>query len=209
MTSLTPLKSTPRLMTSVQIKHHTSPLANRATTSSRSAGDRSAWIASALMPSRTSSLASSLARVTDWTKMRTGGVKVPPEMRSRSDRSLWSSVLTNRSDWSIVDVAASLQSERARRESASRAVAEESARGSSARGRKGDALVPDDGAHHAASRSSHDALGELLDRARHGRAEHALAHLAVARDVAPLVARGEDLVRLLEKVELEQLVGLV
>lgn len=109
MTSLTPLKSTPRAITSVQIKHHTFPSANLLTTSSRSLALRSAWIASALIPSNTSSFASSFARWIDWTKIRTGGVNWPEVMRERRERSLWSSRLTKRRLWSIVVVAASLQ----------------------------------------------------------------------------------------------------
>lgn len=109
MTSLTPLKSTPLPITSVQIKHQILPSANPLTTSSRSSGVRSAWMQSALTPSKRSSVASSFARRIDWTKMRTGGVNEPSVMRVRSERSLWSSVPTNWRDWAMVSVAASLR----------------------------------------------------------------------------------------------------
>lgn len=62
--------------------------------------------------------------------------------------------------------------------------------------------MPDDGADQADSPAAHDGLGELLAAAGHRGTEHALPQFGVR-------ASRDDLVRLLDKVELEQLVCLV
>lgn len=62
--------------------------------------------------------------------------------------------------------------------------------------------MTDDSTNSTNSSSTHDRLGHLLDTARHRRRKHALAKIGMS-------ASGDDLVRLLDKVELEQLVGFV
>lgn len=76
------------------------------------------------------------------------------------------------------------------------------------------ALMPDDGADHSRPRSSHDSFRQFFHRRRHRRAKHPLPHLnffssSSSELLAAALAGGEDLVRLFEKVELEQLVGFV
>lgn len=65
-----------------------------------------------------------------------------------------------------------------------------------------DSLVTDDSSDGSHSSAAHHGLGHLLHAGRHRRREHSLAKIRVG-------AGGDDLVRLLHKVELEQLVGLV
>lgn len=64
------------------------------------------------------------------------------------------------------------------------------------------ALVSDDRANEPDSGSAHDALRHLLDPARHRRGEHGFAKIWTCTG-------GEDVVRLLDKVELEELVRFV
>lgn len=78
----------------------------------------------------------------------------------------------------------------------------ESALETSIDARQVNSLVTDDSTDSSDSSSTHDRLGHLLNTAGHRRREHALAKVGVR-------ASGDDLVGLLHKVELEQLVGLV
>lgn len=75
--------------------------------------------------------------------------------------------------------------------------------------REKNALVADDRTNASASRTRHHALGHLFHTTRHRRAEHPLPDLLLPFSLSRALARCEDLVRLLEKVELEQLVGFI
>ena len=62
--------------------------------------------------------------------------------------------------------------------------------------------MTDDSSNETDSSTAHDRLGHLLDSRRHRRGEHALAKIGVR-------AGGDDLVRLLDKVELEEFIGFI
>mmetsp|Transcript_89068 Transcript_89068/g.252526 ORF Transcript_89068/g.252526 Transcript_89068/m.252526 type:complete len:274 (+) Transcript_89068:514-1335(+) len=101
-----PLKSTPRAMRSVQISIHILPRRKACTVFSRSFFVRSAWMASAKMPSKTSSPNSSLARSFDCTKISAGGLTFPSLTSCLKLKSFPSSCVMKTRRWSMSGAAA-------------------------------------------------------------------------------------------------------